>query len=90
VRATVKLLEETKPEQILLSLATAYPGTELEKGQSIQVHENWVKKFHGHGLGAKLYFPETLSRKEYTKLGDYIYREIRRINREVRRSAAAS
>jgi radical SAM superfamily enzyme YgiQ (UPF0313 family) len=90
VHATVKLLEETKPEQILLSLATAYPGTELEKGRSIQVHENWVKKFHGHGLGAKLYFPETLSRKEYTKLGDYIYREIRRINREMRRSTATS
>jgi len=89
VRATVKLLEETKPEQILLSLATAYPGTELEKGRSIDVHENWVKKFHGHGYGAKLYFPETLSRKEYTKLGDYIYREVKRINREVRRAAAS-
>lgn len=89
VRATVKLLEETRPEQILLSLATAYPGTELEKGRFVEVHENWVKKFHGHGLGASLYFPETLSRREYTKLGDYIYREVRRINREVRRAAAS-
>ena len=87
VRATVKLLEETKPEQILLSLATAYPGTELEKGCSIEVHENWIKKFHGHGLGARLYFPDTLTRREYTKLGDYMYREIRRINREMRQKA---
>ncbi|NOZ58219.1 MAG: radical SAM protein [Euryarchaeota archaeon] len=84
VRATVRLLEETKPEQILLSLATAYPGTELERGRFVEVHENWVRKFHGHGMGAKLYFPETLSRREYTKLGDYIYREVRRINRDVR------
>ncbi|WP_457554562.1 B12-binding domain-containing radical SAM protein [Candidatus Pyrohabitans sp.] len=89
VRATVKLLEETRPEQILLSLATAYPGTELEKGRFVEVHENWVRKFHGHGLGARLYFPETLSRREYTRLGDYIYREVRRINREVRRAAAS-
>jgi len=90
VRATVRLLEETKPEQILLSLATAYPGTELERGRFVEVHENWVKKFHGHGYGARLYFPETLSRREYTKLGDYIYREVRRINRELRQSGKDS
>ncbi len=84
VEATLKLLRETKPEQILLSLATAYPGTELEKGRKIKVHPNWVYKFHGHGFGAELYFPETLTRKEYTKLGDYMYREIKRLNKEIR------
>ncbi len=84
VEATVKLLRETRPEQILLSLATIYPGTELEKGRRINVHPNWVGKFHGHGYGAELYFPKTLSRREYTKLGDFIYREVRRLNREIR------
>ena len=62
VEATVRLLRETRPQQILLSLATIYPGTELEGGKEIKVHPNWVEKFHGHGYGAELYFPETLER----------------------------
>lgn len=82
VESTVSLLRRTRPEQILLSLATAYPGTELEGGRKIQIHPNWVEKFQGHGPNAELYFPRSLERRDYTRLGDYLYREVKRLNRE--------
>jgi radical SAM superfamily enzyme YgiQ (UPF0313 family) len=78
---TIRLLERIKPGQTLLSLATSYPGTELYDGKHIDVHPSWVSKFHGHGLGAKLYLPETLSKRDYIRLADYMYREVKRINR---------
>jgi len=81
VKETLKLLEEAKPEQILLSLATAYPGTELWESESLEVHPNWTAKFHGHGPGGKLYLPRALSRKEYMRLADYMWSEVRRLNK---------
>lgn len=82
VEETVKFLDEVRPEQILLSLATAYPGTELWGGSYIDVHKNWISKFHGHGTGGKLYRPEGITRKEYMRLADYMWSEVRRINKE--------
>lgn len=80
---TIRFLEEIKPDRILLSLATAYPGTKLEEGRFVKIHPNWIKKFHGHGFGGKLYLPEGMQRKEYTKLADFMYREIKRITKNI-------
>lgn len=81
VADTVKFLDEITPDQILLSLATAYPGTDLWGGPYIDMHENWVAKFHGHGTGGKLYLPEGITRKEYITLADYMWGEVKRINK---------
>lgn len=81
VEETIRFLEEIKPDQTLLSLATAYPGTELWGGRYIELHPSWISKFHGHGRGGNLYFPRGLTRGEYTKLADYMYREVKRINK---------
>ncbi len=86
VRKTLKYLAEIKPDQIMLSLATAYPGTELENGETIELEYSWVAKFEGHGRGAKLYLPKTLSLEEYRRLADYMWKEIR----ELKRLAAAN
>jgi radical SAM superfamily enzyme YgiQ (UPF0313 family) len=81
VAETVKFLGETEPDQILLSLATAYPGTDLWGGPYIDMHENWIARFHGHGTGGKLHLPEGITRKEYIRLADYIWGEVKRINK---------
>ncbi len=83
VRCTLRLLRETMPEQVLLSLATAYPGTELEPSPEAP-HESWVRKFPGHGAGAELYIPESLTLREYMRLGDVMYEGVRELNRRVR------
>ncbi len=82
VAETLRFLDEVKPDQILLSLATAYPGTELARGPFIDLPPEWIAKFHGHGLGAKLYFPEGMSRREYIRLAELMWREVKRMNKE--------
>lgn len=79
---TIQLLEEVKPEQILFSLATAYPGTELWGRGELEVHPNWVSKFHGHGKGGRLFLPEGMPKKEYMRLADYMWMEIKRLNKK--------
>ncbi len=81
VEETVKFLDDIEPDQILLSLATAYPGTELWRGPYIEVHKNWISKFHGHGTGGKLYLPEGITKKEYIRLADYVWSKVKRINK---------
>jgi radical SAM superfamily enzyme YgiQ (UPF0313 family) len=81
VKETLKLLKELKPDQILLSLATAYPGTELWGKAGIELPASWVAKFHGHGRGGRLYLPSELSKKEYMRLADCLWREVRRLNK---------
>lgn len=84
VQETVKLLREIRPDQILLSLATAYPGTELwsmGRKRSVQPHPSWIAKFHGHGYGGRLYLPQELTRKEYMRLADYLWTEVRNLLR---------
>ncbi len=93
VRETVKLLREIRPDQILLSLATAYPGTVLwgmDQKRRLYPHPSWIAKFHGHGYGGRLYLPEGLSRKDYMRLADYLWGEVRGLlrGRETLRSKA--
>lgn len=83
VKKTLKYLSEIKPDQIMLSLATAYPGTELEKGKSVEMDYSWVAKFEGHGKGAKLYLATTLTKEEYRKLADYMWKEIRELKKKI-------
>lgn len=85
VRETVKLLREIQPDQILLSLATAYPGTELwnmKQSRHVYPHPSWIAKFHGHGYGGRLFLPEGLSRKDYMRLADYLWGEVRKLLRD--------
>ncbi len=82
VRETIRFLEEIKPAQTLLSLATAYPGTELWRGRSVDVHPTWVAKFHGHGVGGRLYFPEGMTKKEYIKLAEEMWKAVKKLNSE--------
>ncbi len=87
VRKTLNYIKEIKPDQIMLSLATAYPGTELEKGKTIELDYSWVAKFEGHGIGAKLYLPNTLSKEEYKKLADYMWKEVKKLKKKINSEA---
>lgn len=83
VKETITFLKQTKPEQIMLSLATIYPGTDLQD-RAIDMPEDWVKKFEGHGFGADLYLPESLSREEYKKLADLLWNEIKKLQQNTK------
>ncbi len=87
VEDTIKLLRKIKPTQIMLSLATAYPGTEL-KPSGYAFPENWVRMFSGHGRGAQLYVPETLSKEEYMRLAEYMLEEIKKLSLLQRKTIA--
>ncbi|MFH1773630.1 MAG: radical SAM protein [Methanobacteriota archaeon] len=82
VKETIRFLEEVKPEQNLLSLATAYPGTELWSGKTIEAHPDWIAKFHGHGVGGRLYLPEGMTRKEYIRLAEEMWKAVKKLNSE--------
>ncbi|NOZ81992.1 MAG: hypothetical protein GXO63_02470 [Candidatus Micrarchaeota archaeon] len=73
-------MKRTKPDQILLSLATIYPGTELETGRRVVFDESWVAKFGGHGRGCELYLPDTLESEEYRELAELMWREVKEIS----------
>ncbi len=79
VRETLEFLKQTQPEQIMLSLATIYPGTDLF-GLSIRMPESWTRKFEGHGFGSALYLPESLSREEYKRLADLMWQEVKKMH----------
>ena len=81
VLSTIAFLKETRPNQIMLSLATAYPGTDLVSGKKVRFSPEWKKKFDGHGFGSELYLPKTLNRQEYMKLADYLWTEIRKMKK---------
>ena len=81
VRETLKFLERVRPDQIMLSLATVYPGTELEKGRRVVFDESWVAKFGGHGRGSELYLPDSLNKEEYRKLADFMWEKIKELKK---------
>lgn len=79
VKKTIEYIKRINPDQIMLSLATAYPGTELFNGNLIEMSDSWAAKFEGHGRGAKLYLPRTLAIEEYKKLAEFIWKEIKNL-----------
>jgi radical SAM superfamily enzyme YgiQ (UPF0313 family) len=82
VTRTLALLEEAQPDQIMLSLATAYPGTALDAGKKIIMPSDWIAKFDGHGAGAPLYLAENLSKTEYKELADEMWIKIKAMKRK--------
>ncbi len=92
VNETINFLHEYQPDRIVLSLATAYPGTELELNtHRINPPLEWRKRFVGHGgdKHSELVLPKTLTEKEYLELAEKMLREVQKINtgryREFRR-----
>jgi anaerobic magnesium-protoporphyrin IX monomethyl ester cyclase len=81
IEETIKFLEEVKPDRILLSLATAYPGTELWKStQRIKMPLKWVRKFTGHGEFSPLYLPENMTSTSYKFLAEKLLTVVNQIN----------
>jgi radical SAM superfamily enzyme YgiQ (UPF0313 family) len=85
VKETIDFLETYKPDRVLLSLATAYPGTELDHTTSrIDLPLSWRKKFIGHGgdQHSPLYFPENMTKGEYTSLAEKLLESVQKVNLE--------
>jgi len=94
VKETIELLKKLNPEQIMLSLATKYPGTKLNhpepssdaiKKQPRRVfafHKDWLGKFEGHDARfCELHIPEGMTRKTYQDLADLMMKEIKKLQR---------
>ena len=83
VRETIKFLEESKPDRIVLSLATAYPGTELwNTTRRVEFPFEWVRKFHGHGEFSPFYLSEELTPQTYKELAEEMLTVVNKINNE--------
>ena len=88
VEQTIGFLKRTKPDQIMLSLTTAYPGTDLyedaKRGHVIKMPDQWLGMIGGHGRGALLYLSPTLQAEEYKRLAEHMLGEIKKIRRGVK------
>jgi len=82
-KRTIELIERLKPDEVMLSLACAYPGTELRPSEVIP-HESWIAKFMGHGRGAPLHVPEGMDIKTYMRLADHMWQWAREYNKRSR------
>ncbi|OLS27737.1 MAG: Threonylcarbamoyladenosine tRNA methylthiotransferase MtaB [Candidatus Heimdallarchaeota archaeon LC_3] len=84
VKETINFLETYKPDRVLLSLATAYPGTELDHTTNrIDLPLEWRKKFVGHGgdQHSPLYFPENMLKEEYITLAEKLLETVNKVNK---------
>lgn len=83
VRTTIDFLEEFRPDRILLSLATAYPGTDLwDQPRRVTMPLEWIKRFTGHGVNSPLFLPEGMDPQQYRRLADELLAICRQINGE--------
>lgn len=81
VNETIKFLGEEQPDHILISLATAYPGTELcHKERRIDPPLEWRRKFNGHGENSELYLPESMTEEQYITLAEKLLTAVQEIN----------
>ena len=81
VKETIEFLKTEQPDHILISLATAYPGTELwNKERRIDPPLEWRRKFNGHGENSELYLPESMTDEQYKTLAERLLRVIQEIN----------
>lgn len=81
VNETIRFLQEVQPDHILISLATAYPGTELwQLDRRIDPPLSWRRKFNGHGENSELYLPEGMTEQEYIDLAEKLLKVIQEIN----------
>ncbi|MFH1631214.1 MAG: radical SAM protein [Candidatus Aenigmatarchaeota archaeon] len=89
VEETIDLLRKIRADQVMLSLATRYPGTKLDErlaitraGKKISFHPDWLGKFEGHDARfTDLYIPEGMHKKKYQELADLMMMEIKRIEK---------
>ena len=81
VNETIKFLLEEQPDHILISLATAYPGTDLwNKERRIDPPLEWRRKFNGHGENSELYLPEAMTEEQYKTLAEKLLKIVQEIN----------
>ncbi len=81
VNETIKFLQNEQPDHILISLATAYPGTELWlMTRRINPPLSWRRKFNGHGENSELYLPEGMTEQQYIELAEKLLNVIQEIN----------
>ncbi len=79
VKETIEFLKRAKPDQIMLSLATIYPGTSLVS-KKINFHPHWLGKFEGHDARfIELYIPDRMNKKKYQHLADFMHNEIKKL-----------
>ncbi|MFW9929671.1 MAG: B12-binding domain-containing radical SAM protein [Candidatus Thorarchaeota archaeon] len=83
VRETIKFLEQTSPDRIVLSLATAYPGTDLyTTDKRAEMPLEWVRRFQGHGEFSPLYLADDLTPETYKTLAEQMLEVVNRINKQ--------
>jgi len=83
VQETIKFLNDFKPDRIILSLATAYPGTELwNTTRRIDLPLSFVRKFTGHGEFSPLYLPEGFTEQTYVESAKEILEVVIKINKD--------
>ena len=81
VSETIKFLQEEQPDHILISLATAYPGTELwNTERRIDPPQSWRRKFNGHGESSELYLPESMTKEVYIQEAERLLKVVQEIN----------
>ncbi|MFW9996783.1 MAG: B12-binding domain-containing radical SAM protein, partial [Candidatus Odinarchaeota archaeon] len=80
---TISFLKAFRPDRILLSLATVYPGTELwGKNRHFTLPLPWTRQFSGHGEFSQLYLPEGVSEARYKQLAEKLLLTCQQINSE--------
>jgi len=91
VKETLNLIKQLQPNEVMLSLATAYPGTQLwddlSQGHAtaLDADESWLKQFTGHALGAPIYLPKTLTKQAYMKLASWLRQELKQMRKRLMR-----
>ncbi len=78
-KETIEFLKRVKPGQIMLSLATKYPGTDLAS-KKINFHPHWLGKFEGHDARfIELCIPDGMDKRKYQHLADFMHNEIKKL-----------
>lgn len=83
VNETIEFYKHFKPDRILLSLATAYPGTELmQETRRVEMDTDFIRRFTGHGENSPLYLPESMDKNSYKYLAEKMLEVTLEINKE--------
>lgn len=77
---TISLINKIKPDFIMLSLATAYPGCCLAPSK-YKFPESWAAKFIGHGRCAPIHVPLTLTKTQFIKIADKMWQWCKEYNK---------
>ncbi|MEM2954722.1 MAG: radical SAM protein [Candidatus Nanoarchaeia archaeon] len=78
---TIALINKIKPDFVMLSLATSYPGCNLISSKH-EFSESWTAKFLGHGRCAPIHIPSTLTKKQFIKIADKMWQWCKDYNKK--------